>query len=210
MPHASESPLRPTLAPWPMHPMTQDRKAAARKAAFAARKAAHANVQAASATKHLLAAIGRAKGRIIAGYMPIRTEISPLSAMSELHALGARLCVPVIKGEGQSLDFREWTPDCTMESGPFGAQIPTTGDWLTPDTLIVPLVAFDANLNRLGYGGGFYDRTLERLRSAAPTRAIGFAYAAQELPDVPQEPTDQPLDALVTEQGPLAPPRTPE
>ncbi|MEX3014372.1 5-formyltetrahydrofolate cyclo-ligase [Gymnodinialimonas hymeniacidonis] len=190
--------------------MTDDPKAAARKTAFAARKVAHATVQATPATEHLLATIGPAKGSIIAGYMPIRTEISPLPAMTALHAAGARLCVPVIEAAGHPLDFREWTPDCAMESGPFGAQVPAKGDWLTPDTLIVPLVAFDARLKRLGYGGGFYDRTLERLRNAAPTRAIGFAYAAQELPDVPQEPTDQPLDALVTENGRLAPPPTAE
>ncbi len=188
--------------------MTQDAKAIARKAAFAARKSAHAEAATTTppATAYLLDAIGPGPGRIIAGYMPIRTELSPLPAMKALHAQGARLCVPVIAGQGLPLDFREWTPCCAMESGPFGARVPASGDWLTPDTLIVPLVAFDAHLNRLGYGGGFYDRTLERLRASASTRAIGLAYAAQELPHVPQEPTDQPLDALVTEHGPLAPP----
>jgi 5-formyltetrahydrofolate cyclo-ligase len=192
--------------------MTDDPKATARKTAFAARKTAHADAltKTQPATEHLLRAVGPAQGRIIAGYMPIRTELSPLPAMEALHAAGARLCVPVIAGAGQPLDFRAWSPGCAMEPGPFGAQIPATGDWLTPDTLIVPLVAFDAHLNRLGYGGGFYDRTLERLRAAATTRAIGFAYAAQEQPTVPQEPTDQPLDALVTENGTLAPHTAPE
>lgn len=146
------------------------------------------------------------KGRVISGYMAMRTEIDPLPAMVQLHAQGARLCVPVIAGKGLPLDFREWTPDCALIDGPFGARVPATGDWLTPDTLIVPLVAFDARLNRLGYGGGFYDRTLERLRAAAPTHAIGFAFAAQELRDLPLEPTDQRLDALITEHGPLAAP----
>lgn len=192
--------------------MTDDPKAQARTAAFAARKAAHADAvtRTPPATEYLLAAIGTAQGRIIAGYMPIRTEISPQPAMETLHAAGARLCVPVIAGAGQPLDFREWSPGCAMEPGPFGAQVPASGEWLTPDTLIVPLVAFDAKLNRLGYGGGFYDRSLERLRAAAPTRAIGFAYAAQALPQVPQEATDQPLDALVTENGALAPRSTQE
>lgn len=187
--------------------MTSDPKATARTAAFAARKAAHTLAAEATpaATRHLLAAIGAAHGRIIAGYMPIRTEISPLPAMKALHKAGARLCVPVINAAGRPLDFREWTPDAAMIDGPFGARVPATGDWLTPDTLIVPLVAFDAHLNRLGYGGGFYDRTLERLRANAPTRAMGLAYAAQELPQVPQEPTDQPLDALITGNGPVLP-----
>ncbi len=186
--------------------MSDDPKARARKTAFAARKAAFAEAAAKTppATAHLLAAIGPAAGRIIAGYMPIRTEIDPRPAMAQLHGDGARICVPVIKAAGQPLEFREWHPGAPLIDGPFGARIPAEGDWLIPDTLIVPLVAFDARLNRLGYGGGFYDRTLERLRAAAPTRAIGFAFAAQELPDVPQEPTDQPLDALITERGPLA------
>lgn len=187
--------------------MIDDLKANARKAAFAARKLAHTQAEAKTvpATAHLLAAIGPAQDRIIAGYMAIRTELSPLAAMQTLHAQGARICVPVISGAGKPLDFQEWSPDTKMIAGPFGAQIPAQGEFLTPDTLIVPLVAFDSHLNRLGYGGGFYDRSLESLRACAPTRAVGFAYAAQELPDVPQEPTDQPLDALITENGAVAP-----
>lgn len=186
--------------------MKQDVKAAARKAAFAARNAAHEGAadQIEAANAHLLSAIGPAKGHVISGYMAIRTEIDPRPAMTTLFEAGARLCVPVIVAAGQPLEFREWTPDCTLVDGPFGARVPQQGATLIPDTLIVPLVAFDADLNRLGYGGGFYDRTLERLRAAAPTRAIGFAYSAQFLPDLPLEPTDQPLDALVTENGPLA------
>lgn len=185
---------------------TDDLKTEARKAAFAARKMAHAKAAAKTphATEHLLALIGPPSGRIIAGYMPIRTEISPLQAMATLHAAGARICVPVIKAAGLPLDFCEWTPDAPMINGPFGAQIPAQGAFLIPDTLIVPLVAFDANFNRLGYGGGYYDRSLEQLRAAARTNAIGFAYAAQSLATLPQEPTDQPLDALVTENGALA------
>jgi 5-formyltetrahydrofolate cyclo-ligase len=180
-----------------------DPKATLRKAAFAARKAAFAEAAAhvPRATAHLLGEIGPARARVIAGYMPIRTEIDPLPAMTALHEGGARLAVPVIAGAGQPLDFREWRPGAPLVEGPFGALIPEDGDWLVPDTLIVPLVAFDAGLNRLGYGGGFYDRTLERLRSAGPTRAVGFAFAAQELPAIPAESTDQTLDALVTELG---------
>ena len=135
---------------------------------------------------------------VVAGYMPIRTEASPLPAMQAL-AAQARVCVPVIDGAGLPLRFREWTPGCAMVEGAFGAAVPAAGDWLAPDTVIVPLVAFDANRGRLGYGGGFYDRTLEGLRARGPVRAVGFAYNAQELHDLPQEPTDQVLDAVVTE-----------
>jgi 5-formyltetrahydrofolate cyclo-ligase len=183
--------------------MSDDPKAALRDRAYAARKTAHqgATGACAQATAHLLAEIGTPAGRVISGYMPIRTEIDPLPAMAALHAAGARLCVPVISGRGLPLEFREWTPDCALVTGPFGARIPETGAWLVPDTLIVPLVAFDAGLNRLGYGGGFYDRTLARLRAQGPVQAIGLAYAAQALPALPVEATDQPLDAVVTERG---------
>jgi len=85
--------------------------------------------------------------------------------------------------------------------GEFGALIPQEGAWLEPELLIVPLVAFDRRGYRLGYGGGFYDRTLQALRAHKPTLAIGFAFAAQELPLVPTDTTDQPLDAIITEQG---------
>jgi 5-formyltetrahydrofolate cyclo-ligase len=182
-----------------------DVKAALRQTAYAARKAAfaarHESGAVAAATAHLLAEIGPPADRIITGYMPIRTELDPLPAMTALHAAGARIAVPVIAGKGLPLDFREWAPGCALATGPFGAQIPETGDWLTPDTLVVPLVGFDAACNRLGYGGGFYDRTLARLKAQRPVRAIGFAFAAQALPPLPVTPTDIPLDAVVTEEG---------
>ena len=182
-----------------------DVKATFRQTAYAARKQAFAlraeTGAVAAATAHLLAEIGPPAGRIITGYMPIRTELDPIPAMTALHEAGARIGVPVIAGAGQPLDFREWTPGAALVEGPFGAMIPATGDRLIPDTLIVPLVGFDAACNRLGYGGGFYDRTLARLAARGPIRALGFAFAAQELPPLPVEPTDIALDAIVTETG---------
>jgi 5-formyltetrahydrofolate cyclo-ligase len=79
--------------------------------------------------------------------------------------------------------------------------VPVAGAWLKPRLLITPLLAFDAEGWRLGYGGGFYDRTLERLRAVRRTLAVGFASSAQQVDAVPHEPTDQPLDAVVTELG---------
>jgi 5-formyltetrahydrofolate cyclo-ligase len=111
------------------------------------------------------------------------------------------VCVPVIPGPGMPLRFREWSPGCRMVAGAFGALIPAEGAWLEPQVLIVPLLSFDRRGYRLGYGGGFYDRTLERLRSRGATLALGFAFAAQEVAEVPTEPTDQPLDAVLTETG---------
>ncbi|SMX32587.1 5-formyltetrahydrofolate cyclo-ligase [Actibacterium lipolyticum] len=179
-----------------------EQKTAARKAAFEARKAAHGNGLSAVAAGHLLDVLRPHAGKVISGYMPIRTEIDPLAAM--LGMIGqSRVTVPVIQGDGLPLIFREWHPDAKMIDGPFGALVPAEGDFLEPEVLIVPLLAFDRRGYRLGYGGGFYDRSLEALRVARPTIAIGFAYSAQEVKEVPTEPTDQPLDVLVTENGPL-------
>ena len=174
-----------------------ERKAAARKAAFGLRKEAFARGQgqAAELLADWLAGQG---GRVLAGYMPMRTEIDPLPAMA---AHRGPVGVPVIPGPAMPLKFREWTPGCALVPGEFGALIPAEGAWLEPEVLIVPLLAFDARGFRLGYGGGFYDRTLEGLRARRPTLALGFAFAAQEVAEVPIDATDQRLDAVVTEAG---------
>jgi 5-formyltetrahydrofolate cyclo-ligase len=176
-------------------------KAAARKAAFAARAVAHAAGQG-DACATLSAVLARHAGKVLAGYMPMRSEIDPLPAMA---AHQGPVCVPVILGKGQPLAFRAWTPDARMVPGDFGALIPESGDWLTPQVLIVPLVAFDGQGGRLGYGGGYYDRTLEALRAKGPVTAIGFAYTAQHIGQVPLEPTDQRLDLIVTDRGMIDP-----
>ena len=176
-----------------------ERKALARKAAFGRRKAAFAAGQGA-ATDHLLAWLAPHRGRPIAGYMPIRTEIDPRAAMAAMAAFGP-VAVPVIQGKGRPLLFHRWTPEIPMVEGPFGAMVPAEGEPIAPQVLIAPLVAFRRDGYRLGYGGGFYDRSLEALRAVRPTVAVGFAFAAQEDPDLPLEPTDQPLDAIVTEHG---------
>jgi 5-formyltetrahydrofolate cyclo-ligase len=174
-------------------------KAAARKSAFAARKEAFARGQG-QAAAILADFLAPHAARPLAGYMAMRTEIDPLDAMA---AHAGPVGVPVITGAGQPLRFREWGPGCALIEGEFGARIPAEGAWLEPEVLIVPLLAWDRRGYRLGYGGGFYDRTLERLRSRHPTLAVGFAFAAQEVPEVPTEPVDQPLDAIITEEGVL-------
>ena len=173
-------------------------KAAARKAGFARRKAAHAHHGPGRAGL-LSEVLAGYRGVPLAGYMPIRTEISPLAAMEEAAAHGP-VGVPVIIGHGLALKFSSWSPGCALREGPFGAQVPAVDDFFDPEILIVPLVAFDRSGGRLGYGGGFYDRTLQALRGARATLAIGFAYGAQEAEALPLEPTDQPLDMLVTER----------
>ena len=161
-----------------------------RTAAFAAGQG-----QAAELLGDYLARFG---GRVLAGYMPMRTEIDPLPAMA-VHqgAVG----VPVIIGAGQPLRFREWGPGAAMVAGTFGARVPAEGAWVVPQVLIVPLLAFDARGYRLGYGGGFYDRTLQGLRAGGPVVAVGFAFAAQEVAQVPVDGFDQRLDMIVTETG---------
>ncbi len=172
-------------------------KAVARKAAFAVRKVAFAagQGQAAELLADVLAAFSK---ETLASYMPMHTEIDPLSTMT---AHQGPVGVPVIMGKDTALRFREWSAGCALEKGDFGAMIPVEGAWITPRVLIVPLLAFDARGYRLGYGGGFYDRTLEGLRAAGPVTAIGFAFSAQEVAAVPIEITDQRLDLIVTEAG---------
>ena len=193
-----------------MHDLT-DFKTALREAAFARRREAHdadlsANGAASrAAMAHFLAAGLHAGAGVIAGYCPIRTEIDPSPLMENLHSAGHRLCVPLIRGRGLALGFREWRPGAAMIEGAFGAMIPAGGDWLEPELLIAPLLAFDAAGGRLGYGGGFYDRSLEGLRTKRPTLAVGFAYSAQQVDAVPRDATDQPLDAIVTGRGLIRP-----
>lgn len=175
-------------------------KAALREEMFARRKQAHGTGLDAGANARLAARLGVvSKETVVSAYLPIRTEIDPTPTMTALHLAGVRVCTPVIERKGRPLKFRAWTPDCEMIEGPFGTKAPARGDWLEPTILIVPLLAWDRAGWRLGYGGGFYDRTLERLRGRRPTTAIGFAYAAQQQPDVPREATDQRLDVIVTE-----------
>lgn len=177
-----------------------DAKSRARRAAFARRKAAKSPEHDSRAAGVLEQELGAFAGRIIAGYMPIRTEVDPLPAMAAL-SRHSEICVPVITGPGKPLVFHKWTPDTVLVPGPFGAAVPSDGVELVPEVLIVPLVAFTDSGARLGYGGGFYDRTLEQLRAGGDVRAIGFAFEAQLAETLPQEPTDQPLDVIVTDQG---------
>lgn len=175
-------------------------KAEARKQAFGRRKSAKTAQNDAAATRFLLEAVLPFQGQNIAGYMPIRTEVDPLPTMAAMAAFGA-IGVPVIQAPGQPLKFRQWSPGCALVEGPFGAQVPEAGVWITPHVVIVPLVAFDRRGGRLGYGGGFYDRTLQGLRARGEVTAIGFAFSAQEAEDLPLESTDQPLDIIVTDAG---------
>jgi 5-formyltetrahydrofolate cyclo-ligase len=183
-------------------------KAAARDAALKARVAAHAAHPGAPrlAAGHALEVIAQLRAtRSVAGYLPIRNELDPLPAMLALAGLGYAVGVPVIVARDQPVVFRSWTPGVETERGAFGVEVPKTGAPVEPDVLLVPMLAFDRRGHRLGYGGGFYDRTIAALRSRREIHAFGFAYAAQELPVVPDSETDMRLDAIVTEEGVIWP-----
>lgn len=172
-------------------------KADARKTCFAARKEAFAAGQG-QAAEMLADFLAPHRDKPLASYMAMRTEIDPMPAML---AHEGPVGVPVILGPGQPLKFREWTAGCEMIEGDFKAFIPAEGAWIDPQVVIVPLVGFDARGYRLGYGGGFYDRTLAGLRERHPVLAVGFAFAAQELPETPIDQYDQRLDVIITERG---------
>lgn len=176
-----------------------DQKAQARKAGLAARAQVDAGAQT-RAAGNLSQLLAGHRGVPVAGYMAMRGEADPLPAMEEASAHGP-VGTPVIEAKATPLRFREWEPGCALIPGTFGALIPESGGWMVPQIVIVPLVAFDARGGRLGYGGGFYDRTLEQLRAAGPVLAVGFAFQTQQLDRIPLEPTDQPLDMMVTDAG---------
>jgi 5-formyltetrahydrofolate cyclo-ligase len=183
-------------------------KAAARKSALAARAVAHAVGQGAGrlAAGHALEEIG-ALHRIttVAAYLPIRSELDAMPLIYALRGLGYGICLPVVTGPARPLSFRLWTADGALHTDDFGVRFPATGTPAVPEVVIVPLVAFDAAGYRLGYGGGFYDRTLAALRASGPVHAFGFAYAGQQVPALPLEATDMRLDAVITERGVLRP-----
>ena len=182
-------------------------KPALRARAMAARDAAHGHADPAPALAALHDRIGAlaAPGAVIAGYRAMRSEIDPAPVLAALAAAGHPVCLPVVARRAAPLVFRAWVPGAALSPGGFGSEVPVEGAELEPDLLIVPLVAFDAACNRLGYGGGFYDRTLAKLRAKRAVPALGLAYAAQRLERLPAEATDQRLDAVITEAGTFLP-----
>ena len=140
---------------------------------------------------------------VVAGYWPIRSEISPLALMAELARDGLATALPVTPEPGGALEFRLWQEGDALVAGPHGTSEPGAGaPAATPDMLLVPLLAFDDSCHRLGYGGGFYDRTIAALRAAGPgVVAVGLAYGEQRVARLPVEAHDAALDAVLTPDG---------
>ena len=141
-----------------------------------------------------------APGTIVSGFMPMKTEISPLPLMRSLTQAGAALALPVVAGRRTPLIMRAWRWGEPLNSGVWGIREPKPeAKQVEPDILLVPLLAFDRQGFRLGYGGGYYDLTIAGLRARKDIIAVGIAFAAQEVHSVPTTPSDARLDLVLTE-----------
>jgi 5-formyltetrahydrofolate cyclo-ligase len=140
-------------------------------------------------------------GAIVSGYSPLKSEISPVPLMRRVSDAGAKLALPVVQKRGMPLTMRAWAFGDALGSGQWGIREPKPeAAEVYPDILIVPLAAFDRAGYRLGYGAGYYDMTIARLRAIKPIIAIGIAFAAQEVTDLPKNELDQKLDFMLTER----------
>jgi 5-formyltetrahydrofolate cyclo-ligase len=181
---------------------TAPSKADLRAAALAARDALSAaeRTAAADALAERGLPLPIAPGCVVAGYSPIRSEIDPMPLLERLAAGGARLALPVIVGSERALAFRSFSPGDVLERGPLGTMQPAMSSAeLVPDIVLVPLAAFDQAGHRIGYGAGYYDRTIKMLRGLNRAIAIGIAFAVQEIAAVPTLPHDAALDFVLTE-----------
>ena len=139
---------------------------------------------------------------VVSAFVAIGEEADPAPLIGRLRAKGHRIALPRVVKKGEKLAFHLYEPGAALIPGVFGLSQPGK-DWpeAVPDVLVVPLLAFDSRGMRLGYGGGFYDRTLADLRATRTILAVGFAFAGQEVADVPHRESDEPLDWVVTESG---------
>ncbi len=182
---------------------TQSAKAALRAEALARRDAMPAELRAAAAETIAGRAFPLAltPGTIVSGFMPLKSEINPLPLLRKLADAGARLALPAIAGRGRPLIMRAYTFGDEFARGQWGIREPKPeAAEVAPDILIVPLAAFDRSGHRIGYGAGYYDMTINALRKHKPAIAIGIAFAAQEILQVPATTRDARLDLVLTER----------
>ena len=189
-----------------------EQKAALRKKNAAIRAAAaKADPESATRLARHAAAFGAALlpagDMIIAGYWPIKSEIDPVPMMAALADAGYQTALPSTPKPGEPLVFHLWQLGDALVDGLYGtSEPPSSAPVCQPDCLLVPMLAFDAAFFRLGYGGGFYDRSLQAIRKNKPgVIAVGIAYAEQEVASVPTGPHDARLDAVLTPDGLLQP-----
>ena len=168
----------------------------------ASQQAAAGNALAAHGLEFL--GIEKPAQKIVSAFAPMADELRVWPLLRRLGADGFQLCLPVMQGKGKPLIFRAWMQGDAMDSGVWGIAEPKADKaTLEPDILLVPLLAFDAGGWRLGYGGGFYDRTLARLRAAKAIVAVGLSFDEQRVDAVPHLDYDQRLDWVLTPSGPV-------
>ena len=175
------------------------------RSAMLAWRAGLAEAERRAAADGLLATLRREKPiatpAVVSGFWPIKEEIDIRPLMVDLLNQGCQLALPVVQGKGLPLLFRAWRPGDALEAGVFGTLQPSVRrEVVEPDALIVPLLACDEDGWRLGYGGGFYDRTLAGLRTKKTVTAVGVGFNDQLVPEVPHGPSDQRLDWLLTDK----------
>ena len=191
--------------------MTQDditiRKAALRNATLEQRDAMPAAQRQAAA--EAIAARGLpvdvTPGAIVSGFMPMKTEINPLPLMRKLAGEGAGLALPCIVSRGHPLIMRAYQFGDEFKAGQWGIREPKpSAPEVRPDIVLVPLACFDRTGQRIGYGAGYYDRTIAALRAEKKIVTIGLAYSVQEIPQVPATGHDERLDFVLTEKEIIA------
>jgi 5-formyltetrahydrofolate cyclo-ligase len=135
--------------------------------------------------------------RIAGFYWPFRGEIDVLPLVHRFFAEGGTVALPMVAGRSRPLTFRLWSPSCRMQAGVFGIPYPAESHVVVPDTLVVPLVGYDDGCYRLGYGGGYYDRTLAE---AEPRPfSVGIGFASLRLETIWPQQFDVPMDYIITE-----------
>lgn len=187
----------------------QDAKKQLRASALRLRKEVHGQqgaMASAAVAVHGLTFLEPAlqQGDVVSGFCAIRDEMDPDHLLDRLNGDGYQIALPVLQGKGQPLLFRAWAPGDATAAKTWGIAEPLDSQpVLEPDVVLVPLLAYDVQGYRLGYGGGFYDRTLARLRALKPIVAVGIAYAEQKVDAVPHSDYDQRLDWVLTPSGPM-------
>jgi len=138
---------------------------------------------------------------VVAGYWPTGTELDPRPLLKHFHERGLTCTLPTTVQQGSPLTFRLWTPDAELAASSYGTMAPSPkAEALTPELILVPLLAVDSRGMRLGYGAGYYDASLRVLRARGRVVAVGLAYDDQMAETVPTESNDERLDWLVSER----------
>jgi len=153
--------------------------------------------------RHLTDVVGSLHKPVVSAYLAIADEIDLMPSMKIWAGNGQTVCLPVVTQKNEALGFRKWTPDTALQKGPLATRHPgIDAEQMDPDIILLPLLAFDGDGYRLGWGGGFYDRTLGRYRKQGwKITALGVAFAAQRWDALPVDDYDQAMDGVVTENG---------